>query len=81
MKLILFIISLLGSFLMVAPSVASGQNSTVDNSANGSSRTGGLSSESVGLAVSNETTQALNSSGSAKDAGGLYSESVTESKY
>lgn len=81
MKVIFLIISLIGSFLILTPTMVSAQNSTSSNARNELNDTGGLSSESVDLAASNETTKVLNTSDSSNNTGGLSSESVTESKY
>jgi hypothetical protein len=81
MKIIFVIFSVLSSFLIMAPATVSAQNSNYSATGNDLNNTGGLSPESVNLATSNGTNQALNTTDSSNNTGGLSPESVTEAKY
>lgn len=81
MKMILFILSLLSTVLIMAPSAVLAQNITGESEGKRVNETGGLSPESVDLAVSNGTTQVLNTPDSSNETRGLSPESVTESQY
>ncbi|MGD9535158.1 MAG: hypothetical protein AB7V56_15490 [Candidatus Nitrosocosmicus sp.] len=65
----------------MAPATVSAQNSNYSATGNDLNNTGGLSPESVNLATSNGTNQALNTTDSSNNTGGLSPESVTEAKY
>ncbi|KAF0868822.1 hypothetical protein [Candidatus Nitrosocosmicus sp. SS] len=60
----------------MAPSMVSAQNSNDNATGNDLNNAGGLSPESVDLATSNGTNQALNTTDSSNNAGGLSPESV-----
>lgn len=67
--------------LILSPSIVFGQSSTNSTVNNSSNNTGGLSAESVGIAISNSSNLATNTTNSAQNnTGGLSAESVVNSK-
>ncbi|HYF98938.1 MAG TPA: hypothetical protein VD815_02490 [Candidatus Saccharimonadales bacterium] len=79
MKGILLIILAIAAPILLSPVSAFGQNSTNSTVVN-SSKSGGLSSESVELAESNATNSAIDSPNPENKTGGLSSESVMQSR-
>ena len=80
MKGLLLVSLAIVASLFLSPSLIFGQSATNSTANNASNNTGGLSAESVGIADSNASNLATNSTIAQNNTGGLSAESVVNTK-